>query len=169
MNCGIPVEQNNPGYLKEFLVHNFLFSRLISKYDNVFLQFTTARLITIYDNVLLQFLIAWLLQFSTTVITIYERYYDSRQNRVPYKASGLHTNFCLPGSVEISYVVALTFVFNSIDDRTSSIGDRFVRSSVSIWSVCTISCITYLPHYFSYHMLFPHYLLFCLNNFRKNV
>ena len=75
----IPVEQNNPGYLKEFLVHNFSFSRLISKYGNVFLQFTTARLITIYDNVLLQFLIAWLLQFSTTVITIYEKYYNFRK------------------------------------------------------------------------------------------
>ena len=79
LNCGIPVEQNNPGYLKEFLVHNFSFSRLISKYDNVFLQFTTARLITIYDNVLLQFLIAWLLQFSTNVITIYEKYYNFRK------------------------------------------------------------------------------------------
>ena len=72
----IPVEQNNPGYLKEFLVHNFSFSRLISKYGNVFLQFTTARLITIYDNVLLQFTISWLSQFSTTVITIYDRYYN---------------------------------------------------------------------------------------------
>ena len=79
LNCGIPVEQNNPGYLKEFLVHNFSFSRLISKYGNVFLQFTTARLITIYDNALLQFLIAWLLQFSTTVITIYEKYYNFRK------------------------------------------------------------------------------------------
>ena len=27
--------------------------------------------------------IAWLLQFSTTVITIYDRYYNSRQNKVP--------------------------------------------------------------------------------------
>ena len=107
-----------------------------------------------------------LLQFTKN-ITIFERYYDSRQNRVPYKASGLHTNFCLPGSVEISYMVALTFVFNSIDDRTSSIWDRFVRSAVSTWFICTISCITYLLHYFSYHMLFPRYLLFCLNNFRK--
>ena len=44
------------------------------------LQFTTARLITNYDNVLLQFTIAWLLQFSTTVITIYDRYYNSRHN-----------------------------------------------------------------------------------------
>ena len=60
-------------------MHNFSFSRLISKYGNVFLQFTTARLITIYDNVLLQFLIAWLLQFSTTVITIYEKYYNFRK------------------------------------------------------------------------------------------
>ena len=40
------------------------------------LQFTTARLITIYDNVLLQFTISWLSQFSTTVITIYHRYYN---------------------------------------------------------------------------------------------
>ena len=79
LHCGIHVEQNSPGYLKEFLVNNFSFSRLISKYDNVFLQFTTARLITIYDNMLLQFLIAWLLQFSTTVITIYDRYYNLRQ------------------------------------------------------------------------------------------
>ena len=42
----------------------------------VILQFTTARLITIYDNVLLQFTISWLSQFSTTVITIYDRYYN---------------------------------------------------------------------------------------------
>ena len=77
---GIPVEQNNPGYLKEFLVKICSFSRLITKYDNVFLQFTTARLITIYDNVLLQFVIAWLLQLSTTVITIYDDcYYNLRQ------------------------------------------------------------------------------------------
>ena len=45
----------------------------------MFLEFTTARLITIYDNVLLQFLIAWLLQFSTNVITIYEKYYNFRK------------------------------------------------------------------------------------------
>ena len=42
----------------------------------VILQFTTARLITIYDNVLLQFTISWLSQFSTTVITIYDRCYN---------------------------------------------------------------------------------------------
>ena len=75
MSCiGVPVEQNNPGYLKEFLVNNCSFSRLITKHDNVLLQFTTARLITIYDSVLLRFTIARLLQFSTTVITIYDRY-----------------------------------------------------------------------------------------------
>ena len=78
---GIPVEQNNPAYLKEFLVKICSFSRLITKYDKVFLQFKTAsRLITIYDNVLLQFVIAWLLQFSKTVITIYDdSYYNLRQ------------------------------------------------------------------------------------------
>ena len=48
--------------------------------DWLLLQFTTARLITNYDGVLLQFTIAWLLQFSTTVITIYDRHYNSRQN-----------------------------------------------------------------------------------------
>ena len=46
-------------------------SRLITKHDNVLLQFTRARLITIYDNVLLQF---------TTDITIYDDcYHDLRQ------------------------------------------------------------------------------------------
>ena len=50
--CGIPVEQNNNGYLKEFLVNNCSFSRLITKHDSVLLQYTTARLITIYDNVI---------------------------------------------------------------------------------------------------------------------
>ena len=51
------------------------------------LQFTTARLIKNYDNVLLQLTIAWLLQFpqlllqfTTVAITIYDRYYNSRQN-----------------------------------------------------------------------------------------
>ena len=50
------------------------------------LQFTTARLIKNYDNVLLQLTIAWLLQFSqllqftTVAITIYDRYYNLRQN-----------------------------------------------------------------------------------------
>ena len=73
LHCGIPVEQNNPGYLKEFLVNYCLFSRSIIKHDNGLLQFTRARLITIYDNVLLQFTIAWLLQFTTTVITIHNR------------------------------------------------------------------------------------------------
>ena len=80
LHCGIPVEQNNPGYLKEFLVNYWSFSRLITKHDNVILQFTTARLITIDDKVSLQFTIAWLLQFTTTVFTIYDRYYNSRQN-----------------------------------------------------------------------------------------
>ena len=81
LHCGIPVEQNNPGYLKEFLVNYCLFSRIIIKHDNVLLQFTTVQLITIYDSLvitiydnfyynLLQF--TWLLQFMTTVITIYD-------------------------------------------------------------------------------------------------
>ena len=64
----------------EFLENYCSFSRLISKQDNVLLEFTTARLIAIYDSVLLQFAIAWLLQFSTTVITIYDRYYNSRHH-----------------------------------------------------------------------------------------
>ena len=65
------VEQNNPGYLKEFLVNYCSLSRLITKHDNVLLQFTRARLITIYDNVLLQF---------TSDITIYDDcYHDLRQ------------------------------------------------------------------------------------------
>ena len=87
---GIFVEKNNPGYLKmAFLVNYCSISRLITKQDNVLLQFTTARLTTIYDSVSLQFAIGWLLQFSTTVITIYDRYYNSRhyynsrQNKVP--------------------------------------------------------------------------------------
>ena len=64
----------------EFLENYCSFSRLITKQDNVLLEFTTARLIAIYDSVLLQFAIAWLLQFSTTVITIYDRYYNSRHH-----------------------------------------------------------------------------------------
>ena len=51
----------------------------ITKYDKALLQFTRASLITNYDNLLLQFTIACLLQFSTTVITIYDRYYKLRQ------------------------------------------------------------------------------------------
>ena len=46
--------------------------------DWLLLQFTTARLITNYDDLLLQFTIAWLLQFSTTVITIYDGHYNLR-------------------------------------------------------------------------------------------
>ena len=54
--------------------------RSVSEYDNVLLQFTSARLITNYNNVSLQITIAWLLQFSTTVITIYDDcYYNLRQ------------------------------------------------------------------------------------------
>ena len=68
--------------MRVFLVNNCSFSRLITKYDNVLLQFTTVRLITNYDNLLLQFTITWLLQFSTTGITSYYSYYNSRQNRV---------------------------------------------------------------------------------------
>ena len=37
------------------------------------------RLITNYDNRLLQFAIGTLLHFTTTVITIHDRYYNSRQ------------------------------------------------------------------------------------------
>ena len=74
------VEKNNPGYVKmEFLVNYCSFSKLITKHHNVLLQFTTIRLGTIYDNVLLQFTIAWLLQFSTTVIAICDRYYNLRR------------------------------------------------------------------------------------------
>ena len=60
-------------------MNNCSLSRLITIHDNVLLQFTTARRITIYDNVLLQFTIAWLLQFSTTVIRIYDRHYNLRR------------------------------------------------------------------------------------------
>ena len=92
LHCRIPVEppfiicerkQNDLSYLKVLLVNNCLFSRLVTKYNNVLLQFTTARLITNYDNVLLQFTITWLSQLSaivitTTAITIYDRCYNSR-------------------------------------------------------------------------------------------
>ena len=52
--------------MRVFLGNNCSFSRLITKHDNVLLQFTTARFITNYDNLLLQFKITWLLRFSTT-------------------------------------------------------------------------------------------------------
>ena len=56
---------------QEFLVNYCSFSRLITKYYN-------SRQLG-----LLQFTIAWLLQFSTTVITIYDDYYyNSRQNKL---------------------------------------------------------------------------------------
>ena len=60
------------GVLGELL---FIFKTYCKTWQ-VILQFTTARLITIYDNVLLQFTISWLSQFSTTVITIYDRCYN---------------------------------------------------------------------------------------------
>ena len=60
-------------------LYNCLFLRLITNHDNVVLQFTTARIITNYDNRLSQFTIGTLLQFTTTVITILVRYYNSRQ------------------------------------------------------------------------------------------
>ena len=105
LHCGIPVEQNNPGYLKEFLVNYCLFSRIIIKHDNVLLQFTTVQLITIYDSLvitiydnLLQFITIYLvitiydycyhhlrrlfLQFTTIVISVYDSYYNSRQGRL---------------------------------------------------------------------------------------
>ena len=53
-----------------------------TKYDNLFLKFTTARLITNYDNLLLQFTIAWLLQLITILNNCYnseECYCNSRQ------------------------------------------------------------------------------------------
>ena len=52
---------------------------IISKYDKALLQFMTASLITNYNNLLLHLTIAWLLQFSTTVITINDRYYNLRR------------------------------------------------------------------------------------------
>ena len=51
---------------------------IISKYDKALLQFI-ASLITNYNNLLLHLTIAWLLQFSTTVITINDRYYNLRR------------------------------------------------------------------------------------------
>ena len=75
-------------------MHNCSFSRLITKYDNVSLQFTTARPITIYENVLLQCTIAWLLQFSATVIINdkyynLRHYYSSRQNTMTFPNESL--------------------------------------------------------------------------------
>ena len=61
---------------KKMSVDKSLTLRSISLYDSVLFQFTTARLITNYNNILLQITIAWLLQFSTTVITLYDRYYN---------------------------------------------------------------------------------------------
>ncbi len=55
------------------------FYSIITKHGNVLLQFTTARSITNYDSMLLQFAIGALVQFTTTVITIYDSYYKSRQ------------------------------------------------------------------------------------------
>ena len=52
---------------------------IISKYDKALLQFMTASLITNYNNLLLHLTIAWLLQFSTTVVTINDRYYNLRR------------------------------------------------------------------------------------------
>ena len=83
LHCGIPVKQNNSGpgfpgtapwsYLKEFLVNNCSFSRLITKHDDVLLQFTTARLITIYDNVFITI-------YDGLVITILDNcYYNLRR------------------------------------------------------------------------------------------
>ena len=71
---------------KKISIDKPLTVRSITKYENVLLQFTTARLITNYDNMLLQITITWLLynsrqlfrlQFTTIVITIYDRYYNS--------------------------------------------------------------------------------------------
>lgn len=59
LHCRIPVEppfiicerkQNDLSFLKVLLVNNCLFSRLVTKYNNVLLQFTTARLITAYHK-----------------------------------------------------------------------------------------------------------------------
>ena len=95
LHCGIPVEQNNPGYLKEFLVNYCLFSRIIIKHDNVLLQFTTVQHITIYDSLVITIyaditiheycyhnLRRLFLQFTTIVISVYDSYYNSRQGRL---------------------------------------------------------------------------------------
>ena len=80
---------------KKISIDKPLTVRSITKYENVLLQFTTARLITNYDNMLLQITITWLLynsrqlfrlQFTTIVITIYDRYYNSWQNKLSYLA-----------------------------------------------------------------------------------
>ena len=73
------------------------------------LQFKTTRLITIYDSVLLQFTIAWSLHFSTTVITIYDRYqtyYNSRQNILSFVALFFRIKqFLIFLTLECRYVV----------------------------------------------------------------
>ena len=80
---------------KKISIDKPLTVRSITKYENVLLQFTTARLITNYDNMLLQITITRLLynsrqlfrlQFMTIVITIYDRYYNSWQNKLFYLA-----------------------------------------------------------------------------------
>ena len=43
------------------------------------LQFTTAQTITNHDNGLLQFTIGTLLQITTTIVPIYDRYYNWQQ------------------------------------------------------------------------------------------
>ena len=75
---------------KKISVDKPLTLKSITKYGNVLLQFTTARLITNYDNVLLQFTIAWLLQFSTTVITIYDRYSNLRRLLLQFTTEQVH-------------------------------------------------------------------------------
>ena len=76
MNCILGFLSNRTILVLEGVLGELLF--IFKNYYKI-LQFTTARLITSYDNVLLQFTIAWLLQFSTTVITIYDRYYNLRR------------------------------------------------------------------------------------------
>ena len=62
-----------------FLVNNSSALRLITKYDNILLQFTIPRLLRFSKGIS---------EFTTTVITIYDRYcnsrhyYNSRQNKV---------------------------------------------------------------------------------------
>ena len=73
------------------------------------LQFTTARLITNYDNVLLQFKIAWLLQFSKTVITIYDAYYNSRRLLLQFTTGITIHDRTHPNSIN-SRTIALKFL-----------------------------------------------------------
>ena len=52
-------------------------SQVITKHDRVLLQFTIARIITFYDSMLLHFTTG--IANATSVITIHNRYYNSRR------------------------------------------------------------------------------------------